>query len=216
MVDDNVTTTTQYMHELLFITSFNITPVYDYRNVSCTITHFTFAYTKTYSTTGNAMNIHCSKSHINQLRHVTEKTPFTVPGWRGSARQTPPVGWEMWFGRHYLSVLSLIPMIDPGPCWAAGSSSWFKTNYVMMILHRRLWVWCVWLGEWREQDKSPNSVGESTLCSPYYLSMSSSPFLSVFLSLTSSSLISIWTATPFQIINRLVCLSQSVRINILF
>lgn len=36
------------------------------------------------------------------------------------------------FGRHYLSVLSLISMIDLSP-WAAVTSSWFKTNYMMMI-----------------------------------------------------------------------------------
>lgn len=69
----------------------------------------------------------------------------------------------MRFGKHYHSVLSLIPMIDPGPRWAAGSSSWFKTNYVMMILRRRLWVWCVWLGAQWKENKSPNSVKEHTL-----------------------------------------------------
>lgn len=40
------------------------------------------------------------------------------------------------------------------------------------------WVWCVWLGELREQNKSPNAVGESVLCSLFYFSYSlSNPFL---------------------------------------
>lgn len=130
----------------VFITSTNITLVYDDSSVSCTITHFPFVFIQDYTADGNAINIHFSKSYINQLRHVTEKHPFAIPGSWGLGSSCPPPGWEMRFGKHYHSVLSLIPMIDPGPRWAAGSSSWFKTNYVMMILCRRLWVWCVWLG----------------------------------------------------------------------
>lgn len=86
-----VTTTTlaalavNMLHELWlvlsdFITSWDITPVYDDRTVSCIITHFSFAYTENYIVPGNAINIHFCKSNINQLRHVTEKTPFTVLG----------------------------------------------------------------------------------------------------------------------------------------
>lgn len=163
------------LHELLqlvlpgFITSCSITPVYDDRAVRCAITHFPLAYIENNTVAGNAINIRSGKSHINQLRRVTEKTPLTVPGW--DPRGSPP-GSEMRFGRHYLSVLSLIPMIDLGPRWAPGSSSWFKTNYMMMISLGRRRVWCVWFGGWREQDKSPNSVGGSALCSVSFLSLS--------------------------------------------
>lgn len=66
------------------------------------------------------------------------------------------------------------PWLILAPAGQGGSSSWFKTNYVMMISCRRLW--CVWLGEWWEQDKSPNGVGEDTLCGLFYPSVSSRSF----------------------------------------
>lgn len=100
-----------------FITSCNITPVYDDRMASCAITHFSFAYIENYIVPGNAINIHFRKSNINQLGNVTEKTPFTV---LGSAPEGPAPDWEIGFKRHYLSVLSLISMTDLVPLLSTG------------------------------------------------------------------------------------------------
>lgn len=139
------------LHEIwlalpVFLTSCNINLVYYDRKVSCSVTHFTSAFMYNNIATGNAINIHFSKAHLNQLRRVTEKTPCAVPGSWGSAPQAPLLAVKCSLGGIISVFCHWVLWLIPAP---AGQQAlpwflpWFKTNYVMMILCRRLWVWCV-------------------------------------------------------------------------
>lgn len=199
-------------HELwlvlsVFITRCNIPPVYDDRKLSCTITHFPFAYIyiELYCDC-NAINIPFSKSHVNQLRRVTEKTPLTVAGSRGSAPRAPLLAEKCDLGGIISVFCHWFPWLIPAP---AGRQA------LPLDLKPIMWWWsraegCCECDVFGWESGGRNRINHQTVLegahfAVYFISLCLPPDFSSF---PSSPLISIWT--PFWILNQQICLSGSI------